>query len=206
VLLIIGLVLVPTILGLDALLYGAELVSEANRGSGGAAALRPGLLFVVLAFAAYAFAFWWLSMLLQLPNVVMVEGLRGRAAVRRSMALARRLPGATYLIGFMTLTAMIASLLLNTYLAEGVRAYSATLLASALVWAGLGVVMVAAQVFLPVLVGTLYFKLRAANSEPIDEVLAVQYRREETPTRKWQRRLEVSLYTSDASGGPQSQG
>jgi hypothetical protein len=135
----------------------------------------------------------------------MVEGLRGRAAVERSTNLRRRLPGPTYLTGFVTMALAILNLYLTAVMTLGFLTCPGSFLLGVAAWAGVGLDVVGNHTFFLVLVGALYLRLRAASSESIDDVLHVEYRREEVTGRRWQRRLDVSRIKGGSPGPPKSQ-
>ncbi len=135
------------------------------------------------------FAYFSACELLQLANVILVEKLPIRQAIRRSRELRRRAtPDSLVVSVFVLLPLMMPNVvdLLQSGVVDG--PVGGTVGAFVLCLSRL-----LAVTFNAAIIATLYFKQRQSAGESIEAVLACQYVSEPPPKTMWQQRLNVSL-------------
>ncbi|HEX8089945.1 MAG TPA: protein kinase, partial [Blastocatellia bacterium] len=130
--------------------------------------------------------------------VVMMENLRGRAAIRRSKALVKRARGtviAIILIQYVMpalASSLIMSALGNSQIVIRVgRGTDFTSRASAMIGTLLNIFFIP---LLSTLTALLYLKVRQIGGETLKEALS-EFEEEETPRAKWQQRMRERLHT-----------
>ena len=146
----------------------------------------------------------------QLANVILVEGLPIRQALRRSRELRRRTTPDTLVVGLFVLLPLLTPTVIELVQWKIVSGPTTGGIAAATVCA-LRLVVIT---FNAVLIATLYFKQRLTAGESIEAVLACQFVSEPPPKTAWQQRLNVSLeslrsgdrstYTSGVRSGARS--
>ncbi|MEK6321776.1 MAG: serine/threonine-protein kinase [Acidobacteriota bacterium] len=131
--------------------------------------------------------------------VVMMEGLKGRAALKRSKALVKRSRGTVIVILFLqfAIPALAASLVALPFavVLKGLRVEHAPILTSritTMITVALNALIVP---FIATLTALLYLKTRQMGGETLKEALS-QFEEEDTPRTKWQMRMRERLQTT----------
>ncbi|HSE37882.1 MAG TPA: serine/threonine-protein kinase, partial [Blastocatellia bacterium] len=168
----------------------------------------------LLTTIAYASIRWALGLLLLIPGVimfiyyslaapvVMMEGLKGRAALKRSKALVKRCWRSVIAILFIqwAIPAMAASLVAVpvAFVFKASKVPHAPALTGRIT--SIIVVMLNAIIvpLIATLTALLYLKARQIGGETLKEVLS-QFEEEDTPRTKWQLRMRERLQTTSKS-------
>ena len=168
--------------------------------------LRPLLLttfmvgffsFIGLALLVIPGVIFFINSSLAAP-VVMMENLKGRAAIRRSKALVKRARGtviAIILIQYV-MPAIVSSFIITAFTNSKMivrigQALDQSSRLSAIVSTLLNVLFIP---LLSTLTALLYLKARQLGGETLKEALS-EFEAEETPNTKWQQRMRVRLHT-----------
>jgi serine/threonine protein kinase len=168
--------------------------------------LRPLLLttfmvgffsFVGLALLVIPGVIFFINSSLAAP-VVMMENLKGRAAIRRSKALVKRARGtviAIILIQY-AMPAIVSSFIITAFTNSKMivrigQALDQSSRISAIISTLLNVLFIP---LLSTLTALLYLKARQLGGETLKEALS-EFEAEETPNTKWQQRMRVRLHT-----------
>jgi serine/threonine protein kinase len=143
-------------------------------------------------------SFWFLS------EAVIVEGLEGRAAHRRSRELARasrrHLPAMQRLgyLGFGLMAVLVSLVVLGANVVGGrlgpALAGAGALGRAGLAWAVATPVVALLMPLVTVPFALLYFRTREAGGEPLDQILS-EFERRALPPSSWQMRLRDRLRT-----------
>jgi serine/threonine protein kinase len=153
--------------------------------------------FVGLAMLVIPGVIFFINSSLAAP-VVMMENLKGRAAIRRSKALVKRARGtviAIILIQYV-MPAVVSSLIITAFSNSKMiirigQSFDHTSRLSAIISTLLNVFFIP---LLSTLTALLYLKVRQVGGETLKEALS-EFEEEETPSAKWQQRMRARLHT-----------